>query len=93
MTDSDALDGLSAAQLHDLAVRHALRHLDVGFFVDLVKTLPVAEAAAGRIDEAEADVLTLRAHIDDITNSGRGEVAELLRPFYLDYLRSHDVQG
>jgi hypothetical protein len=93
MTDSDALDGLSAAQLHDLAVRHALRHLDVGFFVDLVKTLPVAEAAAGRIDEAEADVLTLRAHIDDITNSGRGEVAELLRPFYLDYLRSHDVHG
>ena len=93
MTDAGALDSLSSEQLHDLAVRHALRHLDVGFFVDLVKTLPVAEAAAGRIDAAEADVLTLRAHIDDITNSGRGEVAELLRPFYLDYLRSHDARS
>ncbi|HEV7804695.1 MAG TPA: hypothetical protein VGO80_02665 [Solirubrobacteraceae bacterium] len=93
MTDSDALDGLSAAQLHDLAVRHALRHLDVGFFIDLMKTLPVAEAAAGQVDEAEADVLTLRAHIDDVTDSGRGEVAELLRPFYVDYLRSHGVDG
>ena len=93
MTDSDALNGLSAAQLHDLAVRHALRHLDIGFFIGLMKTLPVAEAAAGQIDEAEADVLTLRAHIDDVTDSGQGEVAELLRPFYVDYLRSHDVSG
>jgi len=93
MTDDDALDGLSATQLHDLAVRHALRHLDVGFFIDLVKTLPVAEAAVGKVDAAEADVLTLRAHIDDLTNSGRGEVAEMLRPFYVDYLRSHDVHG
>ena len=93
MTDSDALDALPAARLHDLAVRHALRHLDIGFFIDLVKTLPVAEAAAGQFDEAEADVLTLRAHIDDITDSGRGEVAELLRPFYLEYLTSHGVHG
>ena len=42
-----------------------------------MKTLPVAEAAAGEVDEAEADVLTLRAHLDDVTDSGRGEVAEL----------------
>ncbi|MDX6678458.1 MAG: hypothetical protein QOE31_2510 [Solirubrobacteraceae bacterium] len=89
MTDDDALDRLSSEQLHDRAVHHALRHLDVGFFIGLVKTLPVAEAAAGHVDRAEADVLTLRAHVDDLTNSGRGEVAELLRPFYLDYLRSH----
>ncbi len=88
MTDDD-LDRLSSAQLHDRAVHHALRHLDVGFFIDLVKTLPVAEAAVGQVHEAEADVLTLRAHIDDVTDSGRGEVAEMLRPFYLDYLRSH----
>jgi hypothetical protein len=27
------------------------------------------------------------AHVDGITDSGRGEIAELLRPFYLDYLR------
>ena len=34
----------------------------------------------------------MSAHIDDLTDSGRGEVAELLRPFYLEYLRSHGVR-
>jgi hypothetical protein len=47
--EADDLDGLSSAELHDLAMR-----------------------------------LTLRAHVDDITDSGRGEIAELLRPFYRD---------
>jgi hypothetical protein len=63
----------------------------VPFFVRLMEALPVAEAAAGQIDEAEADALTLRAHIDDLTDSGRGEVADLLRPLYLEYLREHGV--
>ncbi len=89
MADDDPLDTLSSAELHDRAVRRALRHLDVGFFVSLIRNLPVAEAAAGQTHEAEADVLTLRAHLDDLTDSGRGEVAELLRPFYLEYLKSH----
>ena len=43
--------------------------------------------------EAEADVARLSAHIDDVTDSGKGEVAEALRPFYLDYLRRHGVQA
>jgi hypothetical protein len=88
---TDALDQLSSERLHDLAVRHAARHLDVGFFWDLLKLLPAAEAAAGDLDEAEADVLTMRAHIDDLTDAGRGPVAEALRPFYLDYLGRHQV--
>ena len=89
--DADPLEQLSSAQLHDLAVRYARRHLDVGFFISLMKTLPLAEAAAGEIDEAEADMQRLSAHLDDITDSGRGEVADLLRPFYLEYLRKHGV--
>jgi hypothetical protein len=93
MADDDTLDTLSAAALHDLAVHRALRHLDVAFFVRLMKRLPVAEAAVGQVDEAEADVFSLRAHLDDLTDSGRGEVAELLRPFYVEYLRSHGVTG
>jgi hypothetical protein len=43
--------------------------------------------------EAETDVLRLSAHVDDVTEAGQGEVAELLRPFYLDYLRRHNVQA
>ena len=91
MSDDDGLDELSARQLHDLAVRYAVRHLDVPFFYRLMKALPVAEAATGDLDEAQADALTLRAHLDDVTDSGKGEVAELLRPMYLEYLREHGV--
>jgi hypothetical protein len=89
MSDDDRLDALSSKELHDRAVRYALRHLDLPFFVRLMEALPVAEAATGDVDGARADALTLRAHIDDVTDSGRGEVAELLRPMYLDYLRAH----
>ncbi len=93
MSTEDALEGLSSKELHDLAVSRARRHLDIRFFWDLMKVLPVAEAAAGEMNEAEADIATISAHFDDITNSGKGEVAELLRPFYLDYLRRHGVEA
>jgi hypothetical protein len=92
VTDDD-LERLSSKELHDLAVRHARRRLDVKFFWDLMKVLPAAEAAAGELGEAQADVQRLSAHIDDVTDSGRGEIAELLRPFYLDYLRRHGVRA
>jgi hypothetical protein len=93
MPNEDSLEQLSTAELHDLAVRRALRHLDVRFFWRLIEVLPVAESGAGELREAEADVATIRAHLDDVTDSGRGEVAELLRPFYLDYLRRHGVRA
>jgi hypothetical protein len=92
MPDEDPLDRLSSKELHDLAVAYARRHLDLGFFLRLIEYLPVAEAGAGEWDEAEADVERALAHVDDITDAGRGETAELLRPFYLEYLREHGVR-
>ena len=91
MPDDDALDRLSSHELHDLAVSHAKRHLNVKFFWELLRILPAAEAAAGEYEEANADIQRMSAHIDDITDSGKGEVAEQLRPFYLEYLRKHHV--
>jgi hypothetical protein len=94
MTDdaaSDGLDRLSAKELHDLAVGRARRHIDLGFFWRLLEVLPVAEAAAGEFDEADADIESALAHVDDITDAGHGEIAEQLRPFYLEYLREHGV--
>lgn len=88
---ADPLDELSSEQLHDLAVKHARHHLDVAFFWRLLKYLPAAEAGAGELEEADADLESLTSHVDDVTTSGRGEVGELLRPFYLDYLRRHGV--
>jgi hypothetical protein len=92
MAAADPLERLSSEELHDLAVKRALRHLDVGFFWKLLEILPAAEAAAGEIGDAAADVESLSARLDDLTDSGRGQVAENLRPFYLEYLREHDVQ-
>jgi hypothetical protein len=87
----DGLDALSSSELHDLALSRAKRHLDVRFFWQLIQLLPAAEAASGHLDEADADVLKLSAHVDDIARSGEGEIGEQLRPFYLDYLRRHGV--
>ena len=89
----DGLDRLSAKELHDLAVDHARRHLDLGFYWRLLEYLPVAETAAGRVDEAEADVEGALAHIGDVTDAGQGETAELLRPYYLEYLRENGVSA
>jgi hypothetical protein len=46
MAETGSLEELSSAELHDLAVRRARRHLDVGFFWGLMQRLPAAEAAA-----------------------------------------------
>jgi hypothetical protein len=91
MTEDDGLEALTSEQLHDRAVSYAKRHFDVKFFWDLMRTLPAAEAAAGELDEAETDVLRLSAHVDDVTEAGKGEVADMMRPFYIEYLRRHDV--
>ena len=93
MTESDGLEQLSSGELHDLAVRRARRHLDLGFFWRLMQILPAAESAAGKFDEAQLDVQRISAHANDIAQSGRGETAELLRPFYIDYLRAHKVRA
>jgi hypothetical protein len=77
---------MSSPELHDLAVRHARRHVDIRFFWQLMEVLPAAQAAAGDLREAEADVAQMSARLNDITDAGRGEVAEALRPFYIDYL-------
>ena len=87
----DQLDDLTSRELHDLAVSHAKHHLNVKFFWELLRILPAAEAAAGDLDGANADIQTLHAHIDDVTESGEGRVADSLRPFYLEYLRKHKV--
>jgi hypothetical protein len=93
MEGSDGLDALSSSELHDLAVHRARRHLDVKFFWELMQVLPAAEAGAGEFQEMENDVQRLSAHVDDITDAGKGEVGELMRPFYLDYLRRHRVRA
>ena len=89
MTDREELDKLSTKELHDQAMKRARHHLDVGFLWDLVKAVPVAEAAAGHKGEAEADVVSLSSLITDVLHTNEAEVAEQLRPLYIDYLAEH----
>ena len=91
MADDDGLDALTSKQLHDLAVKRARRHLDAKFFYRLMKMLPVAESAAGNYEKSDDDMLRVSAHFDDVTDSGEGEVADLMRPYYIEDLRDHGV--
>ena len=83
------LEALSSHELHDLAVRRALHHADVKFLWELLRSIPAAEAAEGEIGESEADATKVSALLADAVNSGKGEVADALRPLYIDYLTKH----
>ena len=85
----DELDALSSRELHDLAVRRAVHHVDVEFLWQLLRAIPAAEASEGHSDEAGRDVAHLSVLLDDAIDSGEGDVAEALRPLYLDYLVRH----
>ncbi len=87
--DAAELEKLSSKELHDMAVRRAVTHLDVAFLWSLVKSIPAAEAAAGKVADAETDVMSLSALLSDFVTADEGDEAEALRPLYLDYLTKH----
>lgn len=89
MATREELEALSAKELHDRAVSRASHHLDVSFFYELLKLLPAAEAATGDVGSSQGDVFKLRALVHDIGVADEGELAEVLRPFYIDYLVEH----
>jgi hypothetical protein len=90
MTDRDALDRLTSAELHDRATRLAWRRVDVTFLWDLLKTIPEARAAAGDEERSESDITRPLALLNDLVDADRGELADALRPFYIDYLAQHE---
>jgi hypothetical protein len=89
VTTRDELEALSSRELHDLAVRRALHHADVEFLWDLVRAIPAAEASEGNSIEAGRDITKVTSLIADAIDSGQGELAEALRPLYIDYLVKH----
>jgi hypothetical protein len=83
------LDALSSRELHDLAVRRALHHADVGFFWELLRAIPAAETLEGDVREAGEDLTKVSSLLSDALTLGDGNLADALRPLYLDYLRKH----
>ena len=91
MTDRESLERLSAQDLHDRATRLAWRRLDVSFLWNLLSTIPEARAAGGDQDRSEMDILRPLALLNDLVDADRGELAEALRPLYVDYLVEHEM--
>ena len=91
--DTEAeLEALPSRELHDRAVRRALHHADVGFLWELLRAIPAAEAVEGETGESEADATKVSALIADAFGSGEGDVADALRPLYIDYLTKHQAK-
>jgi len=96
MATRDDLEALSSKELHDRAMKVARHHLDAKFVWDLLKILPEAEAATGNVQQAESDVVSDLSMfnspvglLSDLMKSDEGELADALRPYYIDYLERH----
>ena len=59
------------------------------FFWSLLQAIPAAETARGDLGEAEFDIQFSKGLLNDALHSGEGELGELLRPLFIDYLRKH----
>ncbi len=86
MANIEELEQLSTQELHERAFSLARQHLDAGFFWKLLEAVPAAEAAAGHLDEAEVDVLSLARRVQDMVRPDTIEEADAFRPIYIDYL-------
>ena len=94
MRDRSELHKLSSAELHDRATRLAWRRLDVSFLWHLLSTIPEARAAVGDDERSEIDIMRPLALLNDLVDADQGELADALRPLYIDYLAEHgDGEG
>ncbi|MFI6297993.1 hypothetical protein ACIBEJ_40830 [Nonomuraea sp. NPDC050790] len=87
--DAKELESLPASELHERAVRYAVRHGDLGFLWNLLKVIPAAEAASGHDQETANDLSRVSALLSDALAAGEGELGEALKPVYIDYLTQH----
>ena len=88
MSSFEELDRLSSQELHDRAYRYAERHLDVGFFWNLIEMMPAAEMVEGEAKQADADILHPSQQVADAVKRDP-KLVDALRPVYLDYLQKH----
>jgi hypothetical protein len=87
----EELDALSSKELHDRALKRARHHLDVGFYWNLLRSIPGAESSAGDVDHGRADLESASSLVFDAFKSDDGALADALRPIYIDYLLEHSA--
>ena len=74
MTTREELEALPTKELYDRTIGTAKRRLDVGFFWDLLKALPVAEEVIGDDQRSKTDIHRPLALLNDLlydADSGR----------------------
>ncbi|MBA9004683.1 MULTISPECIES: hypothetical protein [Thermomonospora] len=86
VSEYEELDRLPTRELHDRAIKLALARGDLGFLWRLLRDIPAAEAAVGHPEQGTADMMHVSALVNEFLHAGEGELAEALRPVYLDYL-------
>jgi hypothetical protein len=91
MAETQDLDALSSKELHDRALQLARKHGDLKFLWRLLREIPAAEAATGDLDRSTTDQLHLISLLTDFTRSGEGDVADALRPLYIEYITEHSA--
>jgi hypothetical protein len=89
MSRRDELNTLTSKELHDRAVHHAQRHLNVKFLWNLMKMVPAANAAAGQEEQADYDIAHWSGQVADTFRDDDGRLSDALRPVYLEYLEAH----
>ena len=91
MTTREELEALPTKELYDRTIGVAKRRLDVGFFWDLLKALPVAEEVIGDDERSKTDIRRPLALLNDLLyDADSGPLGEALRPMYVDYLMEHE---
>jgi hypothetical protein len=93
MPTNEELEALPTDELRERAFNHAKKHLHVRFFWDLLEAAPAVEAAAGHLDEAQADILSLAERVADVVRPDTDEEADAFRPLYIEYLLEHEKQS
>jgi hypothetical protein len=89
MATFEELDKLSSKELHDRAVHRARHHLDLKFYWRLLSALPAGQVAAGNIEHEQTDVESAESLVFDAFAADDGQLADGMRPFYIDYLMEH----
>lgn len=91
MEDNDTEFGhISTEKLHEDAVDLARRRWDMGFFWEVLRMLPAAEAAAGRQEASSATIAQLSGLLYEAFSAETDpKVQEALRPVYINYLLEH----
>ena len=89
MATREELEDLPTPDLYDRATKYARRHAHVGFFWEILQSMPAAEAAVGNLAEGESDVHSIWSHLNDRKTAREGPVADAMREIYIEYLLKH----